>query len=255
MMNRKNKNLIIICFVISIFLILIGTSILGSDKETKYNDLCRQIDNAKEKKKDFVVVINNHGALNDVVYELKEKYRKIKLYEIDKKKLGDTCFSNSLSDTGDYERLLKGESSAVIGYKSGEYNGLIAGMQTSFEKVEQYLDELDITEILKIESTLMYDDYKEKIKQDEYFLLAITNENHREIVFQNMKRVFPTTTFDIFNIKSEEGTKIIEDIKKSIKVNSYPRILYFRDGKLILDSDCAREIHLEQLQKEIEKLG
>lgn len=255
MKSKKNKGLIIICVVISIFLILIGTSMLGSDKTPKYNDLCRQIDNAKEKKKDFVVVINDRGILNDVIYEFKNKYSKIALYEINKKTLKDTCFKTTLEDTGEYERLIQEESSAIIGYKSGEYGGLIAGVQTNFDRAEKYLDELDIIEIPKIESNLMYDDYKKNIKKEDYFLIAITEEKHREIVFQNMKKVFPNTTFDIFNINSEEGKKIIEDIKKITKSNSYPKIFYFKNEKLILDGDCVREYHLEQLQKEIEKLG
>lgn len=255
-MNVKNKNILIVAtIVITIFSILLVSILLGSsEKGTKYNDLCRQIDKAKTNKKDYVIIINNQEMLTNIEHELKEKYKDLTIIKIDKEKLSDKCFFQSLKDTGEYERLLNDGSSFIIGYKSGVYESLIGGGQLDFKKVESHLNELGIIKIPEIKEDLTYEKYKKKIEFDEYYLIAITEEDVRKKVTSHMKKIFPKTDFDVINIYSEEGKKIISDIKRFEEVNSYPRIFYFKKGKLIAEDKGATEIHLEQFKQKLEKI-
>lgn len=257
MSNKKKKTLIIMCIIVSISLMLLGALLLGNNddvKKTKYNDLCRQIDNAKKNQKNFVVVINNHGLINDAIYELREQYNTLLVIEIDKQKLSSECFSESLKDTGEYERFLIDDSSVVIGYREGIYSGIIGGGQSGFEQIENYLNDLDIIEKPTIKNTLTYEEYKENTNLSEYFIIAITEEDLRQKISSNMKRIFPDTMFDIINIKSTEGEKIIADIKQLTKVNAYPSIFYFENREFIANGVAARDMHLEQFKQKLEKL-
>ena len=253
-MNKDKKSIlfIVILFILIFLILLFLVFFDDGENGQKYNDLCRQINNAKKNQKDFIVVVNSEELTEGIVYELKERHNLI-IYEIKRTKILNNCFAESLNDTGEYDRFRNDHSSAVVAYKSGTYVGLIGG-QASIESIESYLTKLTIIEKEKIKEDLTYEKYKEKIEFDEYYLIAITEEDVREKIELHMKKIFPHVRFDIINIYGDEGSKIITDIKEIVEVNSYSRIFYFKKGKLIAEDKGATEIHLEQFKEKLEKL-
>lgn len=254
-MKNKRKIIVIIGLIIGIIFVMVGTITLNSDKDkVKYNDVCRQIDKAKTNQKDFIVVINNHDVLTDFVFQMKEKYRRLNIIEINEQKMKYECLGTSLEDTGEYERLLNDKNSTIIGYKNGVYEGLISGNQSSFETVEKYLNELKIIEIPKAGNTITYEEYEQNKKLDEYFVIIISNEEARKHVEVDFSKVFSGKKYDVVNKESEEGTKILKDIKSKVKVSSYPKLFYFKKGELLLNESCISEMYMEQIKTKISKL-
>lgn len=250
------KKLIITGFIlISILLLCL---IFGNDSnennKVKYHDMCRQIDNSKINKKDFVVVLND-GSLNELIYELRDSYKNLLVYELSYDKINNDCFKQTFIDITEYEKLKKGSVPVVIGFKLGEYQGLTTVISLDFARVEDYLDGISIIEKKKVQDDITFEAYSEKIENDQYFVIAISNENVRQQIIRNMSVIFKDVDYDIFNINSEVGNTIFSDLTKRLEFErSFPLIIYFEKGKALAWGESATELHLKEFKEKLEKL-
>lgn len=243
-MNTRKNKIIVICFILFLIVVLLlvlpgklGKTNYGPiDKRTK---LCKKIDNFKNNNSDFIVYIekNNNSSLeNDVFAQLSNNYNKKNIVIVNDKSLSDKCFLNEMVKVGLFEVIKNANTSNAIGYKNGEYVGSCSAQDYLF--LEDCLDKLKIVKKKEIKETIDLEKFKEKIK-GEYILFIIGIENiHRPVVKKNANEFFDKYNYDIINRTSNDGKQIYDYIIENYKIGDYyPQVLYFKDSKLVKNSE------------------
>lgn len=264
MMCMKNKKiLIILASVLIVSVLIVGVCFLiKNDKQSsndEINSICNEINSYKKSKDNFVVVImskrNVNGDAQDAITKFKSLYKDLTIiYDVDFSVINNKCFAETFNDTGAYDLLKKNNSVVtIIGYKNGSYEGMMQN-ETSPYSIEDYLVKLGVIEKKEIKEDISYEDYKKNKDLNEYLLLIVSEEDVKDEVSDNMKKVFPDLKQDTINKRSVVGEKILKDIESNFKLkNVYPQVFYFKNGKVVASEGVFSEKNFEKFKTSLEK--
>lgn len=251
--KRKVWLLIALVLLIVIFLILFWT--LGSNnKKEGLTNICQTINVNINDKKNFVIFVsdNNLNGNTDIIDYLKEEYSDLNVYNIAINNVNNSCIKEILDENGIYEMVTSNDTSSMIVYKEGIYQGVYVGIN-NYEEVKDYLVELGIVEFIN-HNTINFSDFNKKISLDNYLILLIVTENLRDDLEKKMNEFYKDYDYDIVNISEEEGKKIFEFINKENEIiNEYPRLLLFSKGNLEKNEFVIDDSHFQNFKNYLEK--
>lgn len=238
----KSKILVVISIILIIIILLI--IFIGSTDNSKKiintkNKKCIDIEEKVRNKETFALFITNDLSIedesNDAVRKYLNLYKDDNIYIIDKLDINKECIKEIIIETGLYNLVEENQNNAVLGYEKGNMTVSQHNIM-SYETLEDFLDENNIIKKQIIQEELSFEKFKEKKQQDEYILLIMMDEEKRNFFISNMRKVFKDYDYDVINLRSEEGQKINQNIVKEYKkFNEYPRLLYFKNNKLVKD--------------------
>lgn len=254
---KKNKKkvwlLIVLVLLIVIFFIVFWT-LESNNKKEGLTNICQTITNDIKDKKDLVIFVSD-GNLNnnsDMISNLKEEYSDLNVYNIAINNVNNNCMKDIFDENGIYEMVTSNDTSSIIVYKDGIYQGVYVGVN-NYEEVKDYLVELGIVEFIN-HNTINFSDFNKKISLDNYLILLIVTENLRDDLEKKMNEFYKDYDYDIVNISEEEGKKIFEFINKENEIiNEYPRLLLFSKGNLEKNEFVIDDSHFQNFKNYLEK--
>ena len=257
---KKEKNririMILLLLIVSMFFLILLFVSSSNNKVLKTKNLCQEMISNIEMKKDIVLFVTAHDISSNEKYtidKIMKKYNEDNLFfETSYKDLSKDCFNKMMISDDLYNEILAMNDSVLLVYKEGEYAGIIQGIE-DYYVVEEFLIEFKVIERVEIKENITFNDYNDKIN-GEYLLLTITEEEAREKYFDLLDKAFPNIEKDVVNIKGNVGKKIKKDIIKKYKYdNIYPRIFYFKNGKVVKSDVVFDEDSLMYFKSQLNK--
>lgn len=239
----KRKKIILTIIIMIIIFIIFASYIVTPKKTTSIkNQKCIDINEKIKSKETFALFITNdlniEDESNDVVNKYLKIYKNENIYVINNNiDVNKDCITDILLNAGIYKVIKEEQTNSVLCYEKGVFT-VSQHTITSYETLENFLDENGIIQKRVIKEKINMSDYKKKKQQDAYILLIISEEDKRDFFTNNMKKVYNNYDYDVINRKSDVGKEITESIKKEYKdFNVYPRLLYFSKNKLVKEKE------------------
>ncbi len=253
---KKGKVIIIIVLVVLLVIASIITILSMKSEKTiksRISNICDNITANENSKKSSIIFIENLNSTEeslDTVDKLKANYKNSNIYVVYKDDLKNKCLQSLLARNNVYEEISKINDSLVLIYNSG-FKSMMVGLD-SYKNVENYLLENKVISKKTLKEEISFEEYKDKFNSENYLLLIVDNENRRNKSEKLIKKYFKDYPYDIINLNSKIGQKIRENVENEHKaLNEYPRIYYFKKGKLVKSNDMANEGDIKNFKNEI----
>ncbi len=237
-MRKKNIFMIIIIVLIVIVALILYPKIQTISKK-KFNtaNICDRIKNKQNAKNNFVIHIvkNNEYNGNNKVERLTSEYSDLELISSKKMNLQQKCFFDSVIKENSLEYLINDSSEEIfVVYKDGKF--ISATSDPDYYNLIDFLNKYGVITIKKINENTNLNKIKENIKT-KYVLFILSDENQRETISHYASKYISNVTYDIIDLRSDEGSLIDKYIIDNYRVsNFYPKALYFKNSKLMKES-------------------
>lgn len=252
MRRRKIKIFLVIMFLLLMLIalmifILFNNSVEKADTRTICQTIGEEIDNND----DLVIFIGNYSDASNMLESLQKEYSNLKGHNIIINDANSSCLKELLEENGIYEMIINSIDTSMIVYKKGVYQGVYVGVN-NYEVVKDYLEEVGLIEFVS-HNDIDLNDFKNKIKGNNYLLVLIVTENLRSDLEEKMGKFYKEYDYDIVNISEKEGRKIYNFISDDYEIdNEFPRLLWFNKGKLIENDFVIRNDDFSDFKNNIE---
>lgn len=250
----KRKLVLIFIIIIVLIVIIFGVKfIVSKDDNLK---VCDEVINSLNEKKNVLLFIypENSGEQAIATYNgIKNNYPNEKIYKINYEESNKKCFKDLLKKDNLYETIKEDMIPVVYMYKSGKYIGQMSGLE-EYSKTEDFFVDNEIFKKNEIKDKLTLNKYKKNIIKKEYILFIIDNEQKREKYNSLMKKYFDEYSYDIINMYSSNGEKIMREVEnKYIVPNDYPVLIYFEKENVSKIESIYDEKTISKFKTELNK--
>lgn len=254
--NKKIKLGILIALLIVCLFIVTLISIKGGTNNGL--NICGEVKQASSNKETFALFITDglrqESDSNDIVEKYFKNYKNSNnsIYSTSFQNINSKCFKGFLT-TNNYNDIMKNKFNTVLAYKKGKLVSSIINI-TDYYYLENFLDKNDIIKKNVIKEDIGLNDFNKKIKNDKYILAIIAEEETRGDIKEKIEKVFSDYDTDIVNMRDGEGKKIFDKVSKMVKLDqTYPKIIYFSNGKYVTSIITATESTMKEFKSQIEK--
>lgn len=254
--NKKIKiGMLIILVIVCLFIVTLISIKNGTNNGL---NICEEVKQASSNKETFALFITDglrqKSDSNDIVEKYLKNYKNSNnfIYSTSFQNIDSKCFKEFLT-TNNYNDIMKNKVNTVLAYKKGKLVSSIINI-TDYYYLENFLDTNGIIKKNVIKEDINLNDFNSKIKKDKYILAIIAEEDTRVDIKEKIEKVFSDYDTNIVNMRVGEGKKIFDKVSKMEKLDqTYPKIIYFSNGKYVTSVVTATESKMKEFKNQIEK--